>query len=60
MPGAHATAGHRLHVERITLREIRLPLWIHLSCSFSGWQRLSDKLLSSKRRPNKALQLTAR
>ena len=26
MSGAHATAGHPLHVERITLREIRLPL----------------------------------
>jgi hypothetical protein len=23
MPGAHATSGHPLHVERITLREIR-------------------------------------
>ena len=60
MPGAHATAGHPLHVEPITLREIRLPLWIHLSCSLSVWRRLSDKSLSSKRRPNKALQLTAR
>jgi hypothetical protein len=54
MPGAHATAGHPLHVHRNTLREIRLPLWIHLSCSLSGWERLSDESLSSKREPNKA------
>ena len=53
MPGAHATAGHPLHVERITLREIRLPMWIQLLCSLSGWQRLSDKSLSSKRRLTK-------
>jgi len=29
MPGAHATAGHPLRVERITLRQILLPQWIH-------------------------------
>ena len=36
MPGAHATAGHPLHVERITLREIPLPLKEPFRISWRG------------------------
>ena len=38
MLGVHATADHPLRVERITLREIRLPLKAPFRISWRRWE----------------------